>query len=515
MTRVFFAFFIFLYFNAPAQNVRVTFSEHFSLRDRGMSEKDGSTLQRGEYFYCLETVYKSLQFAYTAKLDKIKYGLNVYKYDGNMKEIGEGKLQSGDKSFGPFQPIITFFAGRILIFYYHAQEDYSIQLLYSTVDPESLAVSAGKTIYTISEKNVGFFKLETAVMSNRIKLSLSPDSSRLMVSQSGNSNELFSCVLKPDLSVEKAVETKIQANMEEFAVLDVRLDGSGNRYFTCVYTDGKARKSGVLIYNSDAKEKFLSFGEAAEGDGAGALSLVLSKQDGKAFLFGASSMWHLEAGVIEASLDASGLKLGTPVVCPFSAELKDRLKKMDYTRKRDGPDIEREIWYTGYLLEDGTLAVMGVPIHRFSYTTSSGVNVMKQYAGPVIQVFFHDGQSRVGVIYRNQAASEAAAPIGIPYGNKLICIYNDTEKAIGSDDPHINDKVKDVDELVLAVAVFGNDGTILSKKELAGKAGGPNFFTGYVQQLSGKEYLIPMARDKVNLARYYTELEQWATVHIE
>jgi hypothetical protein len=40
------------------------------------------------------------------------------------------------------------------------------------------------------------------------------------------------------------------------------------------------------------------------------------------------------------------------------------------------------------------------------------------------------------------------------------------------------------------------------------------YFTGYKQRLSDQSYLVPLGQDKVNMMRYYTELEQWATVEV-
>ncbi len=503
-----------------AQTVNVTLSEKFSLRDRGMTEKDGATQRRGDFFYCMETDYKSMQFAYTAKLDKIKYGINMYKYDGNMKQVQQVALQGGDKSYGPFPPRMKQFGGKILIFYYQAMDNGAIQLLYSTVDPESLIISAGKMLYTISEKNVGLFKLEKAVFGNRLLFCLSPDGSKLLVSQSGNTNEMFACVINADLSIEKPVASLVNASMEDFAVGRVLIDGTGNRYFAFSFLEDKADKHGVFIQNAAGKEKFLSFPADADGAEPGKLGFQLSKDQQQVYVYGSSSSEHLEEGVVLATVDAIGMKLGKPLLCPFPAELKERLKKMDYTQKHRDHDIMKDVYYGSNVLDDGTLVLTGFPTDREArtpimspgqhYAAATGV----AYGGPILNIFIKDANPTVSVIYRNQKLSQASVPITFPYGNKLVCIYTDSEKGITSDDAHTNDKVKDEDDLVLAVAVLNSDGTIVNKKKLADRAGGANFFTQYMQQSTPNQYLIPLGKDKVNLARYYTELEAWATLDI-
>src|SRR5271170_5768326 len=85
-----------------AQTINVSFSKKFSLRDHALTEKDGGTFKVGDFFYTMETDYKGMQLAYTAKLDKIKYGINVFRFDGDMKELNKVALDGDGKTLGPF-----------------------------------------------------------------------------------------------------------------------------------------------------------------------------------------------------------------------------------------------------------------------------------------------------------------------------------------------------------------------------------------------------------------------------
>ncbi len=513
MKRIFLAFLLLAMYACQAQTINVTMSEKFSLRDRGMTEKDGATQRRGDFFYCMETDYKSMQFAYTAKLDKIKYGIIMYKYDGNMKQVEQAGLQGGDKSFGPFPPRMTQFGGKMLIFYYQAIDNGGIQLLYSTVDPESLRLSAGKLLYTISERNVGLFKLEKAVFGNKLLFSLSPDGGKLLVSQSGNTDEIFSCVMDPDLSIEKPLVAKVNGGMEDFAAGSVLIDGAGNRYFAFSFMEDKADKHGVFVQNAAGKEKYLSFPATADGVEPGTLGFQLSKDQQKVFVYGPSSNEHLEEGVVLATVDAAGMKLGKPLLCPFSPELKERLKKMDYTQEHRGYLVVKNIFYHSNVMDDGTLVLTGFPTDRKTSVFTSAT-VTNSYGGPILNVFIKGEKPAFGLIYRNQQLTQGSSPVAFPYGNKLVVIYTDSEKGIASDDAHTNDKVKHEDDLVLAMAVLNSDGTIVSKKKLADRVGGANYFTLYTQQSTPTQYLIPLGKNKTNMARYFTELERWATIDI-
>jgi hypothetical protein len=89
-----------------------------------------------------------------------------------------------------------------------------------------------------------------------------------------------------------------------------------------------------------------------------------------------------------------------------------------------------------------------------------------------------------------------------------------SKKNIESGDPSEIEKTVDANELVLGEAVIGSDGSIISRKVISDRSVKLDYFISYVQNLSGNSYLFPLGRNKVNMLRYYTEIEQWATIEI-
>ncbi len=182
-----------------------------------MTDKDGLTFKAGEGWYSLEIDYKNMQFAYTAKLDKIKYGVNIYKYDADMKEVKKVSLK-GNRELGPFSPKMIYFQNRLVVLYYKVMEDNSIRLFMSVVDPATLEEKENKDLYSISERNVGLFKIEGALNRNKLLIITSPDTSKLLISQSGNTGELFTCSIGADMIPVKKMTTKIKQGLEEFEI---------------------------------------------------------------------------------------------------------------------------------------------------------------------------------------------------------------------------------------------------------------------------------------------------------
>ena len=504
-----------------AQTVSVTYSDKFELRDHGLTEKEGSTFWSGDYFYCVETVYKGVQLAYTAKLDNVKYDVNLYQYDRSMKELKHVTL-GGSDHFGPFPPFTAFFGGKVLIFYYRVQPDKSIQLLYSAVDPETLTSEPGKLLYTISERNVGIFNLRKAFYLNELRGAISPDSSKLLVAQAGNTDEIFTCVLDNNGITSKPAISKIRGDLEEFNLQQAHIDNEGNRYFTFYYSEDKKWKSGIFLRNAAGKEAWPAVNTMQDGLEAGTIFMQESKDNTKMYLYGLCDADNHEEGVFLTTVDGTKLKLGKPAVYLYPEDIGKNLHKLDYGEKHHGAYTVKPTYYACTELSDGTIALTGYPINviHHSYTNNVGVmagnttNSTEHFAGPLLNIFFKNGKGSMGVIYRDQEMTAASAFITVPYGDKLVCIYNDSEKSLGSDDLRVNGRRYEIGDLVLAYAVIGSDGTVISRKKVADKDGHLSFFTQYQQNIGDNNFLVPLCEYKMNAIRYYTEMKLWAKIKV-
>jgi len=110
-----------------------------------------------------------------------------------MKSVKSAALHGKGKEFGPFNPQLIEFHDRLLLFYYKVIEDKSIQLSMCVIDPATLDEKENIDLYNIVERNGWLFKAGDAILNNRLIVSKSADANRLMVGQSGNTDELFTC----------------------------------------------------------------------------------------------------------------------------------------------------------------------------------------------------------------------------------------------------------------------------------------------------------------------------------
>lgn len=154
-----------------AQNVSVSYSNRFVLRDKGLTQKEGQTFRIGEHYFWVETDYKGMQLAYTARLKKVKYDVNIYRFDSTMKQTEKVAID-GQWSLGPFPPAPVYFSGKLLVFYYKVSENGDIHLLFSAVDPETMTVSAAKELNVFSEKNTGMFNIGKSFNLNTLSIAV-------------------------------------------------------------------------------------------------------------------------------------------------------------------------------------------------------------------------------------------------------------------------------------------------------------------------------------------------------
>jgi hypothetical protein len=515
--------FLFLSFLSQAQTTSVTLSKKFSLKEHGSTMNGGQFFKVGDNWFAMELDYAGMQFAYTAKLDKIKYGINILKYDAGMKEVKKISFQGKEKQFGPFIPRLVLFHDKLILLYYQSMADNSIKLSMAVIDPETLDEISGKDLYSISQRNVGLFKIEGALSHNHLMTEASPDSSRLLIAQAGNTNELFSCLLGADMIPVRKMVSKFKSNMVDIDVEHFAIDNALNRYFGYRYKTGQAKNSGILLQDNKGKEALLPVnagkGAAFEID---EINLAPSKDHTKMYAYATYGYGeNAGEGILLTTVDANAARIGQPQLFPFPMDVRLKLEKKGYADKHNGNMGLVEMTYESTELEDGTLALTGVmrkeeikTINTYSsihdpvgHTSSDAV----YYSGPLITAMIRDNKCSFAVLYRNQLLSSASQVILHPYGDKLVCFYTVAKKHLESDDLR---KPADPDDLILAEAVFSSDGKLVSREMIGDKAGSLDYFISEFKPLSANSYIFPLARLRANMARYYVEMEQWVTLDI-
>jgi hypothetical protein len=505
-----------------AQDVSVSFSSPFSLRDKGLTQKEGQTFRVGDFYFCMETSSAGKREDVQAKQKVATYNINLYKFDSTMKLLDKVVID-GQGDLGPFGPNHVLFAGKLLIFFYKVSDLGDVRLQFSTVDPGTMAVSPAQELNLIAEKGNGLIDVKNSFELNRLGFGFNADSSKLMVVQSSTDIDVFcTAVIGQELTFGKPVISPLKSDLKDFVTGMVCLDDAGNKYFTYDYIEKNKRQHGIILQSAAGKDTWPDLQMPDGVTTEGLLWLRPSRDKSKVYFYGIAKgnlQMRYEVGVLMATIDVARFRLGNFEFFPYPEDMRENLRKMDFAERTHGNVEVKNTFYVSNELEDGTLALTGYPEDveqgaPMSHLDGSSSQSSTVFAGPIINIFIKGRKASFGVIYRNQEMTDASMFIAVPYHDKLVCIYNDSEKSVGSNDLGVNGSRFTLKEVVLAVAVFRNDGTTLSRRKLADKQGRLTYFTNAQQELAGGNVLIPLGEDKLRGIRYFTDYEQWATVGI-
>lgn len=416
----------------------------------------------------------------------------------------------------------------------HKQDDGSIKLLLTTLDPETLAETGTKELYTIHEKNVSSFETDGVIARNQLSLVMSPNQKELLVTQSGNTSEIFTCIINSNNEVVKPKVTVVKNGFEDLTIQNGFVDNEENKCLSYTYTINKIYKRGVLVLNKKGAEAFMDFDTGSKMWESNKLSFHMSKDNSTLYVYANYYGDYMDEGVLLSTVNLQQLKYGPVQFFAYADDIKEKLYKMGFGVKAKDKYTVKRVDYACTELDNGTLALTGYPsvtsssmrmkptIINTNTIPASGSNMTRYQtvditmAGPIINVFLKDGQSKFGLLYRKQPDTETSGYIPIAYKDKLVCIYCDSKKNLEAGQ---DEKVKGKDrpsDMVLVKAVIAANGTVISREQIADTPFGSNYYyLDYNKQLTNISYLIPIGRLRLNMARYYTEIVQWANVEVK
>lgn len=496
-------------FLLSAQSVDVSLSKKFSLENLDVCHINGPTYRVGDFFYSVDLDWNT-QLAYTAKLDKIRYAIILHRYDQQMNEVKRSDFQTKGKDFGPFAPKIVLFQGRLLLFYYTVR-DQSIELSMAIVDPATLEETSHKDLYNIVERNVGIFKVDRAIDHNKLILAPSPDSSRLLVVQSGNTDEIFTCAVNGKLDVERPLTSRVRRDAEDIIFYDGAIDNDGNRYVSYSYEIDKAATSGVFFEKEGVKDTWLDVRQGQNMESVDKPHFLFSGDGSSLYLYATTLTDGVASGYLLTRIETGQQKMATASFFRFPMEVSSWMHKVGFGKT--GAGIKNDFYSQATLLKDGSVVISGYPLHT-NWNQGFKVMIFATFAGPIINAFVKNATANFGVVYRIQANSQAAGFVTIPVDDGLGLLYNDGEKNILSAEATGNKKTYKPGDLVLAEAVLGSDGKLISKSKIAVKDAGGDLLLSLAQRVPGMGYLVPVGGETYNMNRYYLLTKQWADVDV-
>lgn len=420
-----------------AQQYKISFSgqSEFSVDDPKVRVADG--------FIQYEKTDNKMQFGYTAKLYKVRFGIKLTKYDNEMKMVKELALQNGDRAYGPFDIKVQYVGNKLYLFYFQMAgetEEGDINIFAAEINASDLTLGTPMKVLSINQKNGGIFsKAFTSAAYNVFAIMPSPDKSKTLVFWTPNNSDgnYFFSVLNADFSP----FTEKRGTMMTLTDPDVKsvcVDNLGDVFIAYAgAVDKHTMEQHIIVCAPKKKEKevTLSLGESL----IGTMCVHASKTNDIVHIGGTYGETLNFTGVYHATISAALPKVSKPIQVPLPDTLLKQLIDEGWgsdKKKRYG--LERHYYPLPYELEDGSFG-MAAEFREAITTTSTNMNGglssshTNIISGDILNIRFDGNKSIVTSRIPKYRNSNAGRTVGdsyfaLPYHNTMLFFYADNEK---------------------------------------------------------------------------------------
>jgi hypothetical protein len=499
-----------------AQQLKVDFSSP------GKDIKDDVTSfhRYGQYIYSNKTIWGKMQFAFSATLKKVKYGVEVSKYDENLKVIKTLSLDNNEKDFGPFIPLVHYGENAIYVLYWKFTDDDKIKLYATKLNPDDLSITATKELMHYDQKNQGLFAGLTTVEETKTLYTVSKDGKNVWVVHT-SPKLILGCVIDGDLNVVQNPEST-PVKLEKLLVTGAYIGNDGNKVLAYRYdnpTNPEYFIRGLFFEPANKKGTFKTI-TFPNGYSPGNLVLQGSKNGMKLYLGGeyfGKDYFYGGQGVLLGEIDFASQSISTPKFFPYTDQIKQRVLDLDFASKKKGEIVftDHHLNYKINEMDNGTIVLSAD--HKTGVFVGAG-NVEFYYNGPIMHAFIkRDGNVVMNLIPKKQVAGSATEFFNHIYQEKLICIYGDHIKFLEKEIP---DKkiglVRMPGGIVPVAVIYDSNGNLVSKKMLITEAKTipGNVMIGDWSKVEDNRFLMPIGKTKVNMVKYYSSVSQMCYVEV-
>lgn len=496
-----------------AQQFKVDFSS------AGHLEDDVATFHRyGKILCSNKTNWGKMQFAFSANLKKVKYGIELTQYDEQLKELKKLSLDKDEKDFGPFSPTVHYGESAIYVMYFKFVDDDKIKMYVTKVNPTDLSVIATKEIMQYDQKNLAIWGTMKTIDNSQSFYTVSEDGKNAWVIHASPTH-IISTVIDGDLNIVQKTE-QVPVKLDKLAITGAYIGNDGNKALAYRYDNPEFSEfytRGIFFQPANAKGSFQTI-KFPNGYAPGNLELQGSKDGKKLYLAGdyfGDDYTFGSKGVFLGEINIAAQSIAAPKFYPYTDEIKQRVLDLDFASKKKGEIIftDHHLNYRIDEMQNGTIV-----LSSDMATSASTSKITFYYVGPIIHVFIKPGgNTSMNLIPKKQASSTYTSFFNYIFNDKLICIYGDLPKF---QEKEFEDKqiglVRTTGDIVPVANVYDAEGKMISKKMLLDNAKGMkgNVMISNRSKIGDNKFLFPVGESKVNMVRYYTKVNQMCYLDI-
>lgn len=464
----------------------------------------------GKYIYSDKTNWAAKQFALTATLKKVHYGLDVIQYDDQLNEQKKLSLDN-DKDLGPFMPIVHYGENAIYAMYFKFVDD-KVKMYVSKINPDDLSVVATKEVMDYDQRNQGFWNLVNTVYDAESFYTVSPDGKNAWIVHA-SPTLLLTTVIDADLNIVQKAES-VPVKLKRLKITGAEMNNAGDKVLAFYFDDAAMHeffRRGLFVQPANSAGSFKNV-ELPESKFPGNLQLAQSRDGQKLYIGGeyfGEDYSYGGQGVMLGEVNLKNGSIGNLKFHPYTNELRQRVYDLDFASKRKGQIIftDHHLNYKIVEMEDKTIV-----LSSDMQDTQVGTHVSYTYFGPIVHVFLKpDGNATMTLIPKKQSGTSYTSFFNYLYKDKLICIYADIpkyqEKVFADKDIST---IRSLSDIVPVANIYASDGKLVSRKMLINNKDQMkgNVLIGNVSKIGDNRFLMPIGESKVNLIKYYLNIDQ-------
>jgi hypothetical protein len=465
----------------------------------------------GDKFYTNKTDWGKMQFAFSANLKKIKYGVEITQYDEQLKEVKVLSLDNKEKDFGPFNPIVHYGKNAIYVMYFKYANEDKIKMYVAKVNPDDLLVIATQEIMEYDQKNQAFWGTVKTIEDTQTFYTVSEDGKQVWIIHASPSL-ILSSVIDGDLKIVQNTQAT-PVKLDKLLITGAYIGNDGNKALVYKYKDPEFKEfdtRGVFFQPANQNGAFQTV-KFPDDNFAGNLVLKPSKDGRKVYIGGeyyGKEYDDAGKGVLLGEVNIKAQSVSTPVFYPYTPELKQRVSDLDFATKRKGEIVFKDhaLNYEINEMENGTLVLSADML-----TTTGSMEHSVTFRGPVIHVFIKPGaNASMTLIPKKQPAGYTGFSNYI-FKDKFICMYVDLPKF---QEKEFEDKkiglVRGIGDLVPVANIYDAEGKLISRKMVLDSRKG---IKGSIEiedgsKIGDNKFVFLVTSLKANMVKYYTSVNQ-------
>lgn len=428
--------------------------------------------------------------SFTFKLDKVKFGIVLFRYDSTMKMVKKNMLADGQEKFGPFPSQLKQIGSKYYLVYSIYNPSDGLQWWLAGIDPETLNLGTAQQLISMDVSNLRLGRSEVFFDASGLQISESPNGSKLLVSWSNTkSKKFYLAVLDSSLKLEwkKDFESSVTGDVEEFTSC---IDDKGVAYVS--YMSRIDKNEWIYKVAAYGAERRLKESEVkTKNSKVYQVILIPSKAGNLVHVAGSYSENPGKlSGLFHQTISTDNYALKDNGQYPFTRALVEQLDADNWASVKEKSYGLNDLRMQGFELSDGSVALVGQ-----WWKTLRTERTSASVSGSILTARIRNGNVSVASIPRYRVST--GNPMGsshkaIPFGNKLLIFYNDYESNLKRDPLKPPIASNNYRHSSLVAAQLNDDGTIKREPVIGILDDGFVPTSEYIQPIESNKLLIPI-----------------------